>query len=269
MMSYHSFIFVHLEKCAGTMARQLIYNALKNNVNYDSSKAYIPGITHVEEDNLIYLQKDALEKLAQKNYYCVIDHSHYGFAEKALGLKNPFYFTILREPLARFLSHYYFFSIYENNIGKNIPDLNKGELKKVLQTGVPNLMTLKLSGELHWNEAMDYTEKLHILEKSLPIAKKNLSNMDAFGILESMSDSFKLLNKVNPFGLNIDYHESQRKLNQSPGKKAVNDEFIDQYKEYGRFDIELYQFALAEFSKRIETFGVRTGSESNGIELLN
>jgi hypothetical protein len=248
--NYQSFIFVHLEKCAGTSIRQLIYNTLKN--KYPPSRLFIPGFTHDEDDNLIYLSPTKLKELAQKNIFCVADHSNYGFAEKSLALKNPFYFTLLREPLARFISHYYFFSIYENNIGLNLPDLQGIQRQQVLENaGVLNLMTLKLSGNLEWNNAMSYSEKELLLEQSLPIAKQNLMTMGSFGLLEDMNNSFKWLNSNNPFDFYFNYQERQKRANQSQSNKPINDHFIQSFQQYARFDIELYQFAVTQFKKNI------------------
>lgn len=242
---YDSFIFVHIEKCGGTSVRHMIYNAMKETV--PSTKIHIPGITCTNTETLIYIPGLSILNLMGKKIFCVADHSHYGAARTLLHLKNPFYFSVLREPVSRVISHYYFF--FSRDIGKTLLDLSEEEIIMGLETEIANLMTIKLAGYTDWKNPRSYMEKRRILEDLLPLAKENIAkHIHVSGILERLDESVKLLNQKNPFGFTFKVPE--KKFNPTKVEKPVTENILKLIDDYCRYDIELYDFAVKTFDKQ-------------------
>ena len=135
---YDSFVFTHIPKCGGSSFRKLIYqSAINSKISED--QIYIPGEGKVKHDaNLNQLDTEQLSALQKQKVKILADHTKFlPETYKALGMQNPFVFTIFRNPKQRFISHYNFF--YKkvglgNCKGVAIKDLPEQKLIRIIKT---------------------------------------------------------------------------------------------------------------------------------------
>jgi hypothetical protein len=151
-----------------------------------------------------------------------------------LGAPDPFYMTFLREPVARVFSHY----------------------QHAVRSG--NQMTfeemLRLNGVL---------ENLHVKlmtgERNLDKAKFFLEKCGLVGFTEKFDLSLRLLDKLSPCRLNLNYKRKQVAPDNAVKKRLENDpKMVELAREYNKLDLELYSFALQEIFPRLcEKAGVK------------
>ncbi|MEN9405891.1 MAG: hypothetical protein RLZ12_175 [Bacillota bacterium] len=155
--------------------------------------------------------------------------------------------TMLREPIQRIISTF-FYCHYKTS---------KGELfKKILEQQGWNGGNIKcfLNSSLGKSYANLQVKCLANGTEDLELAKKILEHhFDVFGITERFYESLLLMKKVLGWELNIaEYKDFEKNVNPNrPLLKEVPQATIDQIKEYNQLDIELYDFALKLFEKRI------------------
>jgi len=233
---YDSFIYTHIPKCGGTSFRALIYeSALQSGIN--KSLLYIPGFGDLPNDkNFDQLNDDEKNELSQKklkiiaNHCKFDDHLHFN-----LKLEKPFYFTILRDPIKRFISHYNFFYKklgYNKCKGVNLNEL-KEETLDFLLAKLANIQTNFIANVSKPKAVGD--------ENIFKIAVYNiLYNYGFVGILEEQEHLLKTLNKLAPEWLYVDGNMST--LNKNKDESKINKEILDKIAFHNRNDVNLYKF---------------------------
>jgi len=243
-MAFESFVFVHIPKCGGTSFR----NYLNNNSIISGVKQksiYIPGCNGLNYNkNLNQLNEKELNDLQESEDLKILaNHTKYQeeTTQYELELPDPFYYTILRDPIKRFISHYQFFYFnngYDNCKGIHLNDLPSKKLDAILEKlgnlqmhYISNVKLLKLIG----------------LDNTLKIAKYNLQHeFRVFGILEQMEKSIKVLQDNSPQWLNF---KSDFPLlnNSQPNEVLIKKKIINKIEEGNKYDLEFYKFGLNIF----------------------
>lgn len=231
---FDTFIFTHIPKCGGTSFREYIYNSGKTS-NIKPEEMYVPGF-HPEsnEKNIPQLNEEELDKLRQSQIKVFACHSKYDI-EREFNLtkvKNPFYFTILREPVQRFISHYYFFYFKLNNSNcKNIhlKDLQENKRHEIINH-LSNLQ-VKWIGN---NPNADLNLAINILE----------TKYQSVGILEHISQSLDVLRKFSPDWITFNNSFPISNTNKSYEKYQIPDSIIDEIKNANALDMKLYKTGL-------------------------
>lgn len=235
---YGSFVFTHIPKCGGTSFRKYINDAaIDSGLKLDN--IYIPGFNELDNDkNIPQLDENEIKTLQKKELKILANHCKYG-EDTAMGIKleSPFNFTILRDPVKRFISHYHFFYYtlgYNDCKGVSLDKLNDKKLEVLLdklgniQVGyISNIKFKKVVG----------------LENMLKICKYNIHyEFDAFGVVEDMKTTLHFLKKQCPSWLKLT--GTFPTLNTSNSKKVnLPDGIIARIEEANKYDIELYQFS--------------------------
>jgi hypothetical protein len=152
------------------------------------------------------------------------------------------YATFLREPVDRLLSHYYALITRSRRPDSHLPQLDPNTpFRDVLADGRlvhDNLQTRMLSGDV---------EPLgEVTEETLERAKQNLRSSDVvFGLTERYEESVVLIGRR--LGLrNLVYRS--RRVNQKRSR-SVSEEMAADAREFGRYDIELYDYARELFAE--------------------
>jgi len=243
-----SFIFTHIPKCGGSSFRSFIYEmALGSNIPKEA--LYIPGYggvvggkdlqTLTEEDRNAIWGRNPLKVLAD---HCKYQENH-PFISK---MPQPFYYTLLREPITRFISHYYYFYHklgQDGYQGVPLEALSPRELEAIL-VKQRNVQCRYLSGvkkpdKLGWDHA-------------LASAKQNLDQtFAAFGILEQIEKSIELLNQQLPGWLTPKNDFPMLKKN--PMRQPVPPAVLKQIRQHHTIDLALYDFAVELFEKKYNT----------------
>lgn len=236
---YDNFIFTHIPKCGGTSFRKYI-NDSAIEANIDTEKIYIPGFNGLANNkNLNQLNKSEIQKLKSKNIKIFANHTKYGELKNyGFKLENSFNFTILRNPIERFVSHYHFFYFlngYDDCKGVKLNDLNNNKLIKLLDL-LSNIQVSYISNIKH--------KKIVGLENMLKIAKYNIEyEFDLFGTIENLKPTLNNLREIQP--MNLNFKNDFPLLNRSQSKiDGISKKIIALIKEANEVDMKFYEFAI-------------------------
>ncbi len=255
---YLSFVFTHIPKCGGTSFRRFINDlAISSGINED--QIYIPGLNGLENTkNLLTLDQIELDRVRGRNIRVLADHTLYkGIDQLSIKMANPFYYTILRDPIERFISHYNFFCKKLGNRGLRGVSLNEiGEEKLVeVLSNFSNLqiryLTNYRSGEVNKSTLLD---AIFILESKFP----------CFGLLEDMETSLALFNQLKPDWLHGDVFFPI--LNKNKTDERLSTEIIERIQESNSLETELYNRAVDIFQKRCECLNAKKKNEDSFIK---
>ena len=222
-------IFLHVPKTAGTSFRFVLENSF--------------GISHCHTNHTrkaLFTQDDLgfaavlfprLQSIAGHN---LVDPMR-------LSVPAPFYMTMLREPVARVISH------YQDSVirGKN----TKGFEQSVRENEkFQNLAVKLLAGALNLDRAKRMLEQYHFV-----------------GLTEKFELSLHLLERLSPRTLNLNYRKYvipkddriKKELQSDPAMLAVA-------RKYNQLDVELYEFAVGEIFPRLcNQAGLKASDEIN------
>jgi len=246
---FDSFIFTHIPKCGGSSLRAMFYEAAKLS-GLDESKIHIPGEGNVPPSkNLPNLTPPELSNIQKRKIKILADHSKFNTHIKH-GLKkieNPFYFTVLRDPVDRFISHYNFFH-YKLGYGdlKGTPlDQLKPKRRTQLIQSLTNIQISYLIGG----------PKTKVITKAQcdRAMKIIVGKFHSIGILEEMDTSIDLLVEKSPKWLTYPDVVPLRNVNKLNTKKILpSEKIIEEIKEANALDYILYDFAKHLLKSKIE-----------------
>lgn len=204
-------IFIHIPKTGGTSLAKII------------SKQYKPTeFLYVVDSSTITKAK------INQNIKCLWGHQIFG-QQKDLG--PCIYITMLRNPVDRVISHYY----YAKNVLKD-NDVARYSLEEFAQINwVTNLQTKYLAGGI----------------ENLEQAISNLKTFAFFGITEMFTESLTLMKKT--FGWdNIQY--TKENVNEKRQKReTLPNETIEKIKRANFLDVQLYDWAKEHFEELVRT----------------
>lgn len=245
MADYTHFHFVHIPKCGGTSFREYLNKAsLRGGVA--PSKIYIPGLNNLKTarnyNQLNFIQRFVFKK---KPYTVIGMHAELDIFQAKTGLDDkPFKYTILRNPVDRFLSHYYHFYFHQDADGckeVHLADLKESKRQNLIKH-TANLMIKYLSSR---------GLKSEIYKADLNEAKTKLATLSSYGILEQMEYSMHLLKEISPKWLTFDEPMPLRNKKRVPFliKEVVPASIREEIEFYNQYDLELYNYALESFNK--------------------
>jgi len=235
---HDAFIFTHIPKCGGVSFRNFI-NTCAIDSNIDPSLLYIPGENGIHtKQNIKTLDQEQLRDLATKEIKVIADHSKYDVHHTAglTKIKSPLYFSVFREPISRFISHYNYFyrdQNYSNCGGKEFSQLPRHKKIKILHAlenlQVTYLVPHKKNRNCNKN---DFLFAINILENGNMI----------FGLLEEMKSTIQVLKSLGPNWL--EWNKEFPFLNKARKKEYnINPEDLKLIRAYHKFDLKLYEYA--------------------------
>lgn len=243
---FDAFIFTHIPKCGGVSFRHFIYEAaIQSNISTD--KVYIPGENYLHiNKNLLQLSERELKRFRQKDIQILANHSYYNthLLYDLPNFKSPFYYTILREPIDRFISHYNFFNYKNGNQDCKGISLSELPTEKLIEIAkkLGNVQTRYISGI---DQLSDFGET-----DALAIAKHNLEFGYAdFSILENIETDLIYLSNKSPDWLSIQPTDFP-KMNQNKLTFPLETKVLDIIRQYNQLDLALYSYAVSLKKKR-------------------
>ena len=209
------FIFYHIEKCAGTSMRQMLYVYFSN--IYKTEQIFIPEYSNNINYNFLPENIDLIKTDAHfdfTNLKVILSHLNYGIFPQ-LDNKCKFKFTIIRDPVERLISQYNFFKttckfddsyfkLYGNYIAKYLGCID--ENNKLL------------TGKLLDNKLNEYNFIM---------------------ILENIDSEIKLLNTMLNHHFNVKYDLPMIKLNTSQ-PHVIEPKLRNHIKQYLKDDYIIY-----------------------------
>jgi len=241
---YKSFVFTHIPKCGGTSFRKYVNDSAVDS-GIQLKNIYIPGINGLKNDkNLPQLDKTELQAIQDIDLKVLANHCKF---EENIGLgitpNAPYHFTILRDPVKRFISHYHFFYYtlgYNNCKGVRLDELSEKNFSFLIEK-LGNIQTGYLSNIKF--------KKIVGLENMLKISKYNLQyEFGSFGLVEDMETTLELLRSTIPDWLNLTGDFPNLNISNSM-KVDLPEEIISRISEANKYDLELYEFAKDLFYK--------------------
>ena len=234
----HTAIFLHIPKTAGVTIRHLIRRQYQE--------------TEMFHGNLL-LEKDIIEAMGslsvEQKYQIRMLWGHLIFGVHNHLPESSAYFTFLRDPIERTISHYYYVLSRpeEFEIAKYIAEENIGfheALERELIRDIQNVQTRMIAGLPYDFPPNTYTEE------HLEIAKHNLSNHFAVvGLVERFDESLLLLKRA--FGWGNIYYNRQNKTPSRPYQGEIPPETMALIEKENSLDIKLYKFAQQLFAKQL------------------
>jgi len=242
-------IFLHLPKTGGVTLRR----ALK--------WKYAPEMLNLET-----LTKPA-ESLAdvplseRRNARVLTGHLHYGVHEYIP--QRCEYITLLREPIARVVSYYYYILGHPKH-WRHAEIVRSGmSLDEFARTsperGVENDQTRMLSGR-----GAGELDAGRLGRKALDEAKRNLERFLVVGVTERFDESFILIRRA--LGWKFPLYVT---ANVATRAKPASVTAVQSIRERNQLDLELYEFARGLFSAAIERHGESLQREVAVFRALN
>ncbi len=248
---FNSFIYMHIPKCGGMSMRRYVCDAALYS-GFAASQIHAPKYNDFFPNrNLVQMSWDELGLLKDHKIRVLADHTDFNAHTnyRILSLKAPFYYSILREPITRTVSHYYYNFFQNGNEGLrmvHINDLTEKQLDRICYT-IANQQVVYLA-------EMGVNEGYRAEQKHLDRAKDVLENqLQCFGLLEKMEESISILKQEAPEWMK--FYQDFPKLNTGHKKKeavVLEPHVKETIEKYNKFDIELYDFAVQLFEKRLK-----------------
>ena len=222
--------FMHIPRSGGSSMRTLL------TLNYaGEEKVALSGAFH-ELDWFLTRPREI-----RSSYRLV--HGHYPFGLHA-GLDNFRYFTLIREPIARHFSEYFYARKYAHH-----------HAHERIKTGELTLDYWAEVGEhhafYHNNSLCQFlSREFHLSKPShamLQAACSNLEKMHVFGLTERFTESALMISKYMDWQYPV-----YGKRNVVMGNKSLPESVLSKARKLQEWDIGLYEYACEIFEKRIQ-----------------
>ena len=242
-------IFVHVPKTGGVTLRHVLY------ANYQPHERL-----HLQKDLLPWWQ--AGQRLAElpeseRRRIRLMDACHYPFGFHHLLSQPCTYVTILRDPLERAISNYYYsLSHPENQLHERVRQSKASAgLESVGDpaSGHFHSQVLQLAGVPDRQTFFDRSwPKGPVCEDLVEQAKKNLRNcFSVVGIQERYAETLFLCKHL--LGLRHISYEPRNKTADRPSREDLPPDVVRRIEEQTRFERLLYDYAVTLFEQRFES----------------
>jgi hypothetical protein len=215
-------VFVHIRKTAGKTLRRLLYRQYRRpNTRHTRNYFTEPGRAFDSTRELATSPPPELRVL----------HGHMLFWPELAWPSGTRFFTMLRDPVERTISHYYWLRTRSARFAKTLEEaVSDGTIHDNLQTRV-------ISAEMP-----PFAE---LRETALESALERLDRFDVIGFAERFDESLALLTRA--FGWRWMLY---RRVNLTPNRKPrseIEPETLELIERHNALDMELYQRARERF----------------------
>lgn len=171
-------------------------------------------------------------------------HGHFDLSIVRHLPADTHYFTLLRDPVERAISHYYHYRRRETE--RVHPLAMRSSLAEWVGScglvEMDNGQTRRLAGEMN-------VPCGRVTRETLERAKSNLAAFAAVGLSERFNESLALLARV--FGWSTHPYVAQNVGANRPRRSALDPETIEALERCNRLDLELYRYATALFERAL------------------
>lgn len=250
-ISGHPVVFHHVPKCAGTsVARALRMRYLPSQTgivsgaSFYAAKALHPDYAALQTGHVAPHVRDLREQILVYHMYngvrCIA--AHVQFSPRAYDLFSDTYkfVTVLREPVSRYISHYFWDFNGSEEWARITVDLDEFvESEMGAQYGT-------LFGEFFSGLASNSNFGS---AEAVEAAKRNLDKFAVVGFLDDMERFRQNLTKELGVSVSI-RHQNKSRVEDQTKKKLVTPELRQRITELCAADIEIYNYAKAKFATR-------------------
>lgn len=241
-------IFIHIPKAAGSTFKEILWRqcGYRNSFNVQPGERTQPSI-----DKFRQLPE------SKKSRFRLI-HGHVPFGLHRWLSRSAAYITILRKPVERVVSEYYYIlrtPIHPLNselVGKNLS--LQDYIRKIADMNTTNLQTHWVSGCVDFDSVAPPYEKLPA--NALDLAKENIENFFSIcGLIERFDESLLLMQKIlgwkNVYYMRRNVRKRRASKDQLP---AATLRLIEKHEEK---DLALYEFAAGRLMEMLDAYGIR------------
>jgi hypothetical protein len=232
-------IFLHIPKTAGTTLNHIMER------HYPPHQIFSFGpVDGVEAFTQLPLEQRHAFRLVR---------GHMAFGLHAY-VRPPYrYFTMLRKPVERVISYYYFMLERPEHYLHNSLHENRMGLEAFVASGwstmAENAQTRMLSGVYHGPPGFGELD-----ETVLEAAKRNLrEQFVTVGLTERFDESLLLLRRY--LGWNKIYYQRQNVTRKRPSRRQISPQTLAVIRAHNQLDLELYDYARALMDAQIEAYG--------------
>lgn len=231
-------IFLHIPKAAGSTLNTIIERQYRSNTIFTI------------KDLRISINK--LKKLpeSKKEKFKVL-RGHMGFGLDTFLPQPSTYVTLLRDPVERIISHYYFVLrspkhyLYKTvrTSGMSLKDYASVGVSLELDNGQMRLIAGNRGEE---NQGIGFG---HCTIEMLERAKRNLRDRFAVvGLAEEFDKTLTLLKQA--FRWDNTFYTKQNVTESRPSKRDISTEVLQTIQKHNEFDVELYEYAKNLFQEQ-------------------
>ncbi|NEQ54548.1 MAG: sulfotransferase family 2 domain-containing protein, partial [Leptolyngbya sp. SIO3F4] len=242
-------IFTHLPKTAGTTLKHITQRQYLPNEIFE-----FYSLTRQPSKGI-----NVFESLAEhRSNKLKFVTGHIGFGLHRLTPRPCTYITILRDPIRRVISFYYY--LLRNNPNhadlkdcKSLEDfIQRANIAKNGMTQY--LSNAKLKSQLNYKGGRRKDEQYYCTKETLEEAKKNLKeNFSVIGIMEEFDKVLVLLKRQ--LGWQIYPYLKANVAKKKTPREDLSDKAMHLLEIHSKYDIELYQYARQLFYEMIEHKG--------------
>lgn len=248
-------IFEHVPKAAGTTFIQILRSY------YNSNRIFAIDGSHPEKSVDAFM---AMETSKQQQFDLILGHGAYKL--KHYISQPSICLTILREPVERIISHYYY-----------VRQMSSHHLHKIVMNNKLSLhgyVTSGITGELE----NVYTERFSMLskeeinnnpEQALAKAKNNLNeHFLVIGLAEKFNE-FILLVKIKLGWRQLPFYVKENVTRHRPTKNSIPKGTLDAIRKHNALDLELYHYVKKRFTDEIKDAGFSFTKELKFFNQMN
>lgn len=224
-------VFLHIPKAAGSTLRPVLER------KYDEREVFHHNYFKPESRKF-----QSLRRSRRKKIRCLMGHFPYGIHEY---LSRPVeYVTMLRNPVERVLSNYYYILRTPSHRLYDILEKEDISLCEYISGGVnpliENGMVRFISGEI------DGTPNQNTLQK----AKTHLRNdFGTVGIVEQFDVSLILMKRR--YGWANTTYRKRNVTSNRPRKRDIQDDILELIRDRNQLDIQLYRWVKSRFDEEV------------------
>jgi hypothetical protein len=243
------YIFLHIPKSAGTTLRTVIED--QYTTRWSRVSAYKDDIPSPR-----WAAEEVLRRSPKQQDAAQILYGHFPYGSHPYLPSPASYYTILREPVDRVISHYYYVLHKFLLPDKSHPDRQRfldGELtlEYYVSSGycreMDNCQTRLLAGEAGLYENTPFG---HCSQALLEEAKRNLrENIVLAGLTEQFDATLVLLQRL--CGWRTPYYIRQNVTASRPHRSELAPDTLAVIEEWNRLDLQLYEYGVGLFQERV------------------
>lgn len=252
-------IFLHIPKTAGTT------------LNYVLQRQYSkPGAIYTLGSPEPEQGVRELNKLPPDQRSAVqLLRGHCAFGAHRFLTEPSSYFTVLRNPIDRVVSHYYYVLRTPTHEDHARLIEKKYTLVQYIQSGEVSMFDNGQTGMLAGRAGVDFrADFAKCGAAALELAESNLAQyFDVAGLQEEFDSTLLILQKA--YNWKPPYYVAQNVTDKRPMVDELSAETLDVIRAYNQIDIQLYDRAAARFRDRIAQLGPEFAEELKQFRAAN
>jgi hypothetical protein len=232
-------IFTHIPRSGGTTLARILETQYRSDEQFLFYVREKGGNTDEALTEFAGLPDERRKKLK-----LLFGHTSFGIHE---GYESYTYITLLRDPVERAVSYYYYIITQPGHYLHEMVLRNRMRLEDFVASGMSteldNIQTRQISGvkDVRYGKCT---------ATMLDSAKLNLVRQYAIcGITERFDESVLLMKRL--FGWEYPFYLKRNVISAKPPIKEIPESTVEMIKRSNDLDVQLYQFALARFQASI------------------